>query len=73
MPSTLDTVKQIFVSQIKQGSKDDNVNLEDPANDPNFSEAVIDRLRTQREEVSFFFIINVQTFEKLFHNYFAKT
>lgn len=51
LPPTLDTLKQIFISQIQQGSKEEDVRLEDPANDPNFSEAMIDRLRTQREEV----------------------
>lgn len=47
----LDTIKQIYVSRIPQTSKNDESTLEDPSNDPNFNEPVIDRLRIQREEV----------------------
>ncbi|XP_014471078.1 PREDICTED: cytoplasmic dynein 2 light intermediate chain 1 isoform X2 [Dinoponera quadriceps] len=48
----LDTVKQIYVSRMPQVSKSDEGTLEDPSNDPNFNEPIIDRLRTQREEES---------------------
>lgn len=47
----LDTVKQIYISRIPQVSKSDEGTLEDPSNDPNFNEPIIDRLRMQREEV----------------------
>lgn len=46
-------IKQIFTSRIPQGSKEE-IKLEDPANHPSFNEPIIDRLRTQREEVKFF-------------------
>ncbi|XP_026823662.1 cytoplasmic dynein 2 light intermediate chain 1 [Ooceraea biroi] len=46
----LDTIKQIYVSRIPQLSKNDEGTLEDPSNDPNFNEPIIDRLRVQREE-----------------------
>lgn len=47
----LDTVKQIYVSRVPQVTKSDEGTLEDPSNDPNFNEPIIDRLRMQREEV----------------------
>lgn len=56
--ATLDTVKQIYVSRIPQVSKSDEGTLEDPSNDPNFNEPIIDRLRMQREEVMAFLICN---------------
>ncbi|XP_018058643.1 PREDICTED: cytoplasmic dynein 2 light intermediate chain 1 [Atta colombica] len=46
----LDTIKQIYVSRIPQVSRNDESTLEDPSNDPNFNEPIIDRLRMQREE-----------------------
>ena len=51
-------IKQIFTSRIPQGSREE-IKLEDPANHPSFSEPIIDRLRTQREEVNFliFFLL----------------
>jgi len=50
----LDTIKQIYVSRIPQVSRSDESTLEDPSNDPNFNEPIIDRLRMQREEVYMF-------------------
>jgi len=47
----LDTIKQVYVSRIPQASRNDEGTLEDPSNDPNFNEPIIDRLRVQREEV----------------------
>lgn len=47
----LDTIKQIYVTHIPQESRSNEIILEDPSNDPNFNEPIIDRLRTQREEV----------------------
>ncbi|EZA52630.1 Cytoplasmic dynein 2 light intermediate chain [Ooceraea biroi] len=41
---------KIYVSRIPQLSKNDEGTLEDPSNDPNFNEPIIDRLRVQREE-----------------------
>jgi len=52
----LDTIKQIYVSRIPQMSRNDET-LEDPSNDPNFNEPIIDRLRIQREEVYICLII----------------
>ncbi|XP_029164896.1 cytoplasmic dynein 2 light intermediate chain 1 isoform X4 [Nylanderia fulva] len=46
----LDTIKQIYISRIPQVSRNDESTLEDPSNDPNFNEPIIDRLRMQREE-----------------------
>ncbi|KAG9437244.1 cytoplasmic dynein 2 light intermediate chain 1 isoform X1 [Apis mellifera carnica] len=46
----LDTIKQIYVTHIPQESRSNEIILEDPSNDPNFNEPIIDRLRTQREE-----------------------
>lgn len=54
----LDTIKQIYVSRIPQVSKSDESALEDPSNDPNFNEPIIDRLRMQREEVNVYLILN---------------
>ncbi|KAG7204996.1 hypothetical protein KM043_005381 [Ampulex compressa] len=47
----LDSIKQIYIDRIPQILQTDEITLEDPSNDPNFSEPIIDRLRTQREEV----------------------
>ncbi|XP_053970991.1 cytoplasmic dynein 2 light intermediate chain 1 [Hylaeus volcanicus] len=47
----LDTIKQIYITRIPQMSKSNDITLEDPSNDPNFNEPIIDRLRAQREEV----------------------
>ncbi|XP_015608426.1 cytoplasmic dynein 2 light intermediate chain 1 isoform X2 [Cephus cinctus] len=46
----IDTIKQFYVGSIPQDIKTEESNLEDPANDPNFQEPIIDRLRSQREE-----------------------
>ncbi|XP_011151896.1 cytoplasmic dynein 2 light intermediate chain 1 isoform X2 [Harpegnathos saltator] len=47
----LGSVKQIYESRsVPQISRNDEALLEDPSNDPNFNEPIIDRLRTQREE-----------------------
>ncbi|XP_017763363.1 PREDICTED: cytoplasmic dynein 2 light intermediate chain 1 [Eufriesea mexicana] len=46
----LDTIKQIYVTRIPQESRSNEIVLEDPSNDPNFNEPIIDRLRSQREE-----------------------
>ncbi|GAB1861081.1 Cytoplasmic dynein 2 light intermediate chain 1 [Camponotus japonicus] len=46
----LDIIKQIYISRIPQVSRNDETILEDPSNDPNFNEPIIDRLRMQREE-----------------------
>ncbi|XP_033359046.1 cytoplasmic dynein 2 light intermediate chain 1 isoform X2 [Bombus vosnesenskii] len=46
----LDTIKQIYVTRIPQESRSNEIILEDPSNDPNFNEPIIDRLRAQREE-----------------------
>lgn len=53
----LDTIKQIYVARIPQVLKNNESALEDPSNDPNFNEPIIDRLRMQREEV-FSLLIN---------------
>lgn len=47
----LDAIKQAYIERFPQGTKDEDSSLEDPANDPNFNEPIIDRLRMQREEV----------------------
>lgn len=49
----LDSIKQTYVTYVPQVTKKDesHQDLEDPANDPNFREPIIDRLRAQREEV----------------------
>lgn len=57
----LDTVKQIYVSRVPQVSRSDEATLEDPSNDPNFNEPIIDRLRMQREEVIVFFIYRIHS------------
>ncbi|KAK2583102.1 hypothetical protein KPH14_009129 [Odynerus spinipes] len=50
-PSTmLDTIKQTFVASVPQVTRNDDSSLEDPSNDPNFNEPIIDRLKMQREE-----------------------
>ncbi|KAK9303328.1 hypothetical protein QLX08_004927 [Tetragonisca angustula] len=46
----LDTIKQIYVTHIPQESRSNEIIAEDPSNDPNFNEPIIDRLRAQREE-----------------------
>ncbi|XP_017875869.1 cytoplasmic dynein 2 light intermediate chain 1 [Ceratina calcarata] len=46
----LDTIKQIYVTRIPQESRSNEIILEDPSNDSNFNEPIIDRLRAQREE-----------------------
>ncbi|KZC14619.1 Cytoplasmic dynein 2 light intermediate chain 1, partial [Dufourea novaeangliae] len=46
----LDTIKQIYITRIPQVSRSNDITLEDPSNDPNFNEPIIDRLRDQREE-----------------------
>ncbi|KOC70137.1 Cytoplasmic dynein 2 light intermediate chain 1 [Habropoda laboriosa] len=46
----LDTIKQIYVTRVPQESRSNEIILEDPSNDPNFNEPIIDRLRAQREE-----------------------
>ncbi|XP_076749506.1 cytoplasmic dynein 2 light intermediate chain 1 [Xylocopa sonorina] len=46
----LDTIKQIYVTRIPQESRSNEIILEDPSNEPNFNEPIIDRLRVQREE-----------------------
>lgn len=68
----LDTIKQIYVSRIPQMSRNDEGTLEDPSNDPNFNEPIIDRLRMQREEVYVCLmiiilarLINVRLFRRL--------
>ncbi|XP_031829264.2 cytoplasmic dynein 2 light intermediate chain 1 isoform X1 [Nomia melanderi] len=47
----LDAIKQIYITRIPQVSRSSDITLEDPSNDPNFNEPIIDRLRAQREEV----------------------
>ncbi|XP_046587099.1 cytoplasmic dynein 2 light intermediate chain 1 isoform X1 [Neodiprion lecontei] len=49
----LESIKQMYVTHIPQTTKENEnpQDLEDPANDPNFREPIIDRLRAQREEV----------------------
>lgn len=44
-------IKRDYENDFPQHSKDTEEELEDPVNDPNFNESVIDRLRLQREEV----------------------
>ncbi|XP_076181716.1 cytoplasmic dynein 2 light intermediate chain 1 [Ptiloglossa arizonensis] len=46
----LDTIKQIYITRIPQVSRSSDIILEDPSNDTNFNEPIIDRLRAQREE-----------------------
>ncbi|XP_012253953.2 cytoplasmic dynein 2 light intermediate chain 1 [Athalia rosae] len=48
----LNSIKQTYVTHVPQVAKEDEnpQDLEDPANDPNFKEPIIDRLRAQREE-----------------------
>ncbi|XP_078040768.1 cytoplasmic dynein 2 light intermediate chain 1 isoform X1 [Augochlora pura] len=46
----LDAIKQIYISRVPQLSRSNDTILEDPSNDPNFNEPIIDRLRAQREE-----------------------
>ena len=50
----MEAIKQTYVAKFPQSTKDDDASLEDPANDPNFNEPIIDRLRMQREEVNLF-------------------
>ncbi|XP_035724834.1 cytoplasmic dynein 2 light intermediate chain 1-like isoform X1 [Vespa mandarinia] len=46
----LDTIKQTFVVRVPQITRNDESTLEDPSNDPNFNEPIIDKLKVQREE-----------------------
>ncbi|XP_076245255.1 cytoplasmic dynein 2 light intermediate chain 1 [Calliopsis andreniformis] len=46
----LDTIKQIYISSVPQASRSNDIILEDPSNDPNFNEPIINRLQAQREE-----------------------
>ncbi|CAK9832875.1 Cytoplasmic dynein 2 light intermediate chain 1 [Anthophora retusa] len=46
----LDTIKQTYVNRIPQEYRSHEIILEDPSNDPNFNEPIVDRLRAQREE-----------------------
>ncbi|XP_011309825.1 cytoplasmic dynein 2 light intermediate chain 1 [Fopius arisanus] len=48
--SILETIKQGYLVEFPTRVGDSDVDLEDPANDPNFNEAIIDRLKSQREE-----------------------
>lgn len=57
-PSTiLDTIRQTFVVRVPQITRNDESTLEDPSNDPNFNEPIIDKLKVQREEVHLGFIV----------------
>lgn len=47
----LDAIKQIYITSVPQASRSNDITLEDPSNDPNFNEPIIDRLQAQREEV----------------------
>ncbi|OXU22926.1 hypothetical protein TSAR_013236 [Trichomalopsis sarcophagae] len=50
---TLDEIKQIYVRRFPQVLKNQDVlpgDMDDPANDPNFNEPIVDRLRLQREQ-----------------------
>nr|XP_050867107.1 cytoplasmic dynein 2 light intermediate chain 1 isoform X1 [Vespula vulgaris] len=47
----LDTIKQTFVVRVPQITRNDESALEDPSNDPNFNEPIIDKLKVQREEI----------------------
>ncbi|XP_076680679.1 cytoplasmic dynein 2 light intermediate chain 1 [Andrena cerasifolii] len=46
----LDAIKQIYTTRVPQVSRSNDIILEDPSNDPNFNEPIIDRLQAQREE-----------------------
>lgn len=46
----LDNVKRSYVARIPQVPRNEDSSLEDPSNDPNFNEAIIDRSKIQREE-----------------------
>ncbi|XP_063982762.1 cytoplasmic dynein 2 light intermediate chain 1 isoform X1 [Diachasmimorpha longicaudata] len=48
--SVLETIKQGYLAEFPPIERYNEIDLEDPANDPNFNEAIIDRLRSQREE-----------------------
>ncbi|XP_076645818.1 cytoplasmic dynein 2 light intermediate chain 1 isoform X1 [Halictus rubicundus] len=48
--AVLDAIKQIYIARVPQVSRSDDAISEDPSNDPNFNEPIIDRLRAQREE-----------------------
>ncbi|KAF7996327.1 hypothetical protein HCN44_001959 [Aphidius gifuensis] len=48
--SILDIIKRNYENEFPQKSKDTEKEFEDPINDPNFNEPIIDRLRLQREE-----------------------
>ncbi|KAI4500953.1 hypothetical protein M0802_004164 [Mischocyttarus mexicanus] len=45
-----DTIKQTFVVRVPQITRNEESTLEDPSNDPNFNESIIDKLKVQREE-----------------------
>ncbi|XP_066592267.1 cytoplasmic dynein 2 light intermediate chain 1 [Prorops nasuta] len=49
--TNLDSIKDIFLAHIPQEEISDSAFSEDPSNDPNFSESIIDKLRTQREQI----------------------
>lgn len=67
----LDTIKQIYISRIPQVSRSNESTLEDPSNDPNFNEPIIDRLRKQREEVRIF-NIPIICLTITFRNFFSR-
>ncbi|XP_015189051.1 PREDICTED: cytoplasmic dynein 2 light intermediate chain 1 isoform X1 [Polistes dominula] len=45
-----DTIKQTFIVRVPQITRNEESTLEDPSNDPNFNEPIIDKLKVQREE-----------------------
>lgn len=58
LPSNSERIAITFSSQIQQQNKSDEKEISDPSKDPNFSETIIDELRSRKDEELFRLIKN---------------
>ena len=49
--ATLDAIRQIYCTRFPQREREYEAGIDDPTNDPNFNEPVVDRMQSQREQV----------------------